>query len=240
MKLLVIVNDIESQPGLLTEWMITANVEFDLRIGGVSRFPEPSALSNYAGLIMLGGGYMPNETHRAPWLIDEAELCRTALAEDIPQFGICLGGQLIAQVIGGNVRAKTGAPEKGFTWIDMTEAAPGDPVFSKVPERTAFVESHVDRIVALPSEATLLASSEACAIQAFRVKNAWGTQFHPEATGANIQRWDVAKLAKLGFDKETLLREAEERGEASRRDASALFTGFLDVVRSRNKSNQGG
>ena len=234
MRLLVIVNDIESQPGLLTEWMISANVEFDLRIGGVSRLPEPRALGDYAGLIMLGGGYMPDETNRAPWLIDEAELCRAALAEDIPQFGICLGGQLIAHVVGGDVQAKTGAPEKGFTWIDTTEAAASDPVFSKVPKRTAFVESHVDRIVALPSEATLLASSKACAIQAFRVQNAWGTQFHPEATVANIRRWDAAKLADLGFDKATLLREAEERGEASRRDASALFTGFLEVVRGRH------
>ena len=67
-RLLVIVNHIESQPGLLTQWMISENIEFDLRIGGVSRLPEPSALSDYDGLIMLGGGYMPDETDRAPWL----------------------------------------------------------------------------------------------------------------------------------------------------------------------------
>ena len=41
-RLLVIVNDIESQPGLLTRWMISENVEFDLRIGGASPLPSPA------------------------------------------------------------------------------------------------------------------------------------------------------------------------------------------------------
>jgi GMP synthase-like glutamine amidotransferase len=159
-RLLVIVNDIESQPGLLTRWMISENVEFDLRIGGVSHPAGPAELDAYDGLIMLGGGYMPDETDRAPWLADEAELVRRALATDLPQFGICLGGQLIAHVIGGDVRAQTGAPEKGYTRIDTTAEAAADPVFSAIRPRTSFVESHVDRIVALPEEATLLATSE--------------------------------------------------------------------------------
>ena len=231
----MIVNDIESQPGLLTEWMISANVEFDLRIGGVSRLPEPSDLNDYDGLIMLGGGYMPDETDRAPWLEDEARLSRHALETDLPQFGICLGGQLIAHVIGGDVRAQTGAPEKEYTWIDMTEDAAQDPVFSAIGTRAAFVESHVDRIVDLPPEATLLATSTACRFQAFRVGNAWGTQFHPESTGQNIRNWDAKKLQELGFDKDTLLNQAEERGEDSRRDAKALLTAFLNVVRNRHQ-----
>jgi GMP synthase (glutamine-hydrolysing) len=231
-RLLVIVNDIESQPGQLTRWMISENVEFDLRIGGVSVLPEPAALEEYDGLIMLGGGYMPDETDRAPWLTEEAALVRHALDRDQPQFGICLGGQLIAHVTGGDVRARTGAPEKGYTRIGTTTAAADDPVFKAIPSRTSFVESHVDRIVGLPEEATLLASSEACDFQAFRVGRAWGTQFHPESTRDNILRWDSEKLAKLGFDKATLLDEAEEMGPASERDAKALFTAFLDVVRS--------
>ena len=230
-RLLVIVNDIESQPGLLTRWMISENVEFDLRIGGVSTLPKPAELDAYDGLIMLGGGFMPDETDRAPWLADEAELVRRALETDLPQFGICLGGQLIAHVIGADVRAQTGAPEKGYTRIDTTDEAAADPVFSAIRPRTSFVESHVDRIVALPEEATLLATSEACEFQAFRVGRAWGTQFHPESTRENIERWDAAKLQTLGFDKDTLLEEAMELGPESERDSKALFSAFLAVVR---------
>ena len=230
-RLLVIVNDIESQPGLLTRWMISENVEFDLRIGGISPLPSPAELDAYDGLVMLGGGYMPDETDRAPWLADEAELVRRGLETDLPQFGICLGGQLIAHVVGGDVRAQTGAPEKGYTRIDTTAEAAADPVFSAIRPRTSFVESHVDRIVALPEEATLLATSEACEFQAFRVGRAWGTQFHPESTRANIERWDAEKLQTLGFDKDTLLEEATELGPESERDSKALFSAFLAVVR---------
>lgn len=230
-RLLVIVNDIESQPGLLTKWMISENVEFDLRIGGVSALPKPDEIGAYDGMVMLGGGYMPDETDRAPWLTDEAELVRRGLDTDLPQLGICLGGQLIADVVGADVRAQTGAPEKGYTMIDTTAEAAADPVFSAIRSRTAFVESHVDRIVELPEEATLLARSEACEFQAFRVGRAWGTQFHPEATRANIERWDTEKLEKLGFDKATLVEQAKELGPESERDAKALFTAFLDVVR---------
>ena len=230
-RLLVIVNDVDSQPGLLTQWMISENVEFDLRIGGVSPLPASSALESYDGLITLGGGYMPDETDRAPWLAEEAELVRHSLDTDLPQLGICLGGQLIAQVIGGDVRARTGAPEKGYTDIRTTAEAADDPVFSAIRERTSFLESHVDRIVELPAEATLLASSEACEFQAFRVGRAWGTQFHPESTRANILRWDAKKLRDLGFDKDALVEEAKVMGPESERDAKALFTAFLDVVR---------
>ena len=230
-RLLVIVNDIKSQPGLLTKWMISENVEFDLRIGGVTALPTPDELGAYDGLIMLGGGYMPDETNRAPWLADEAALVRRGLSMDLPQLGICLGGQLIAHVIGADVRAQTGAPEKGYTRIDTTAEAASDPVFSAVPRRTAFVESHVDRIVALPQEATLLARSAACEFQAFRVGRAWGTQFHPESTRENIERWDAERLQALGFDKAALVEQAREIGPESEREAKALFTAFLDVVR---------
>src|SRR5699024_11811606 len=106
-------------------------------------------------------------------------------------LGICLGGQLIAQVIGGDVRARTGAPEKGYTDIRTTAEAADDPVFSAIRERTSFLESHVDRIVELPAAATLLASSDACAFQAFRMGRAWGAKFLPAHTRATILRSDV-------------------------------------------------
>src|SRR5699024_5894020 len=161
-RLLVIVNDVNSQPGLLTQWMISENVAFDLRIGGVSPLPAPSALEGYNGLITLGGGYMPDETDRAPWLAEGAALVRHSLDAELPQLGSCRGGRLVAQVTGREGRARTAAPEKRYTAVRPAAEAADDPVFSASRERTSFLESHVDRIVELPVGATLLASSEAC------------------------------------------------------------------------------
>src|SRR5690606_23364521 len=141
------------------------------------------------------------------------------------------GGRIRVHVVGAAVPAQAGAPEKGYRGIAPAAEAAADPVFSAIRPRTSFVESHVDRIVSLPEEATLLARSEACEFQAFRVGRAWGTQFHPESTRANIERWDAEKLQTLGFDKDTLLEEAMELGPESERDSKALFSAFLTVVR---------
>ncbi|MFE4732151.1 type 1 glutamine amidotransferase [Brevibacterium sp. NPDC056726] len=230
-RVLVIVNDVDSPPGKFADWLAEAGIDADVRVAPEVGVPEPTELDRVDGLILLAGGLMPDETDRAPWLRGEADLVRRALDHDLPQLGVCLGGQLIAHVAGGTVQAQSGTPEKGYTWIDLTEAAAEDPVFSAVSARPAFLESHVDRIVDLPAEAVLLATSPACRIQAFRIGRAWGTQFHPEATAQNISRWDEEKLAKLGFNKDTLEREAEEREGDSLVEAKRLFTAFLTVVR---------
>jgi GMP synthase (glutamine-hydrolysing) len=233
-RVLILVNSTGSKPGLLVPWLLGRDVEFDVRVGPVSGSPTPDDLEGYDGLVLLGGGYMPDEVGRGPWLAGEADLTRAALARGTPLFGICLGGQMLAHVGGGTVAAKTGVPEKGLTPITITAAAENDPVFSAVPKETAFIESHVDRITALPPGAVLLASSEACEFQAFRLGPvAWGTQFHPEVSAENVRGWDAAELATLGFDKETLVAEAEAADAAMRRDAEALVGAWVEVVRSR-------
>src|SRR5699024_12337102 len=124
-----------ARPGLVRRGVISEHAGFDPGIGGVSPLRASSALESYDGLITLGGGYMPDETDRAPWLAEEAGLVRHSLDTDLPQLGICLGGQLIAQGIGGDVRARTGAPGKGYTEIRTAAGAADDPAFSALRER---------------------------------------------------------------------------------------------------------
>ncbi|GAA2014011.1 type 1 glutamine amidotransferase [Brevibacterium samyangense] len=230
-RVLMLVNDIDSKPGTLVPWLLENHVEFDLRIGGVSDFPEPAALADYDGLVLLGGGYMPDEVDRAPWLAPEQALVAEAFRLDLPQLGICLGGQMLAYVGGGEVKAKTGAVEKGYTPITLTPAAGEDPVFSGVRPATEFVESHQDRITALPQDAVLLASSETCEIQAFRLGRAWGTQFHPEAGVDNLRRWNAERLAASGFDKEELIAHGEAITAEVVPDARAIVDAFCTVVK---------
>ena len=113
-------------------------------------------MREHAGAVIFGGPMRANDPD--DFVRAEIDWIGTCLKEDAPFLGICLGGQLIAHVIGADVRAQTGAPEKGYTRIDTTDEAAADPVFSAIRPRTSFVESHVDRIVALPEEATLLAT----------------------------------------------------------------------------------
>lgn len=232
-RVLLIVNDIESGPRRLTQWLIDEHLDIDVRVGAAGSVPEPAALADYDGMIMLGGGYMPDDTAGAPWLGPEADLVRHALDRGMPQLGICLGGQLLAHVGGGAVAAESGAPEKGSTPIILTAEAAADPLFGGLRTSTAFIESHVDRITALPPGAVLLARSELCEIQAFRLgERAWGLQFHPEAGPENVRSWDAAKLAALGFDKDALIAGAEAAQPGTEVDARAMIAGFAALLRS--------
>lgn len=234
-RVLMIVNDVDSKPRRLIPRLIDHHIDIDLRVapgpdGTWNDVPGPEAVEAYDGFVYLGGGLMPDETDRAPWLANEAALARAALEADKPQLGICLGGQLLAHIGGGEVKAQTGAPEKGATAITMTPAAASDPVFGQLSAATHFIESHVDRITALPPAATLLASSELCEIQAFRLGRAWGMQFHPEASAEAVRGWNAEKLAELGFDKDTLIAEADRVEADSARNAQALFDAFAREV----------
>ena len=88
----------------------------------------------------------------------------------------------------------------------------------------------MDRITQLPESAQLLGSSELCEIQAFRIGRSWGMQFHPEASADSVRGWEADGLAKLGFDKGTIVEHADRVEEDSARNAQALFDGFAREV----------
>ncbi|MCF6525706.1 type 1 glutamine amidotransferase [Streptomyces sp. JJ36] len=155
----------------------------------------------HRALVVLGGGHLPDGDEGAPWLPRTRELVRDALDRQAPVFGICLGGQLLAHVAGGTVRGEHGPPEVGSTGLTLRAEAAEDPLFHGLPERVTAIENHVDAITALPPGAVWLAESAGCPHQAFRLGgSAWGVQFHPEATEAQVARWPAERLRRLGFD----------------------------------------
>jgi GMP synthase-like glutamine amidotransferase len=167
-------------------------------------------LNGVHGLVLLGGGFMPEDDDRAGWLPLERSLAARAVADELPLLGICLGAQLIAHVAGGRVSRDHGEPERGSCGVRLTAAAAGDPLFAGLPQTFPAIQNHRDQIVDLPPDAVLLATSEVCRVQAFRVgAAAWGVQFHPEAAAARLASWDGAALAGDGFDLAALQRAAE-------------------------------
>lgn len=167
--------------------------------------PLPERLTDRA-LVVLGGGYLPDDDARAPWLARTRALMGQALEEEVPVFGICLGGQMLAQVAGGEVRGEHGTPEFGSTRLRLRAEAADDPLFHGLPAEPTALENHVDAIVGLPPGARWLAESAACPYQAFRVGDApaWGVQFHPEADAGRIPGWNAARLARHGVDRAAL------------------------------------
>jgi GMP synthase-like glutamine amidotransferase len=130
-----------------------------------------------------------HDTDRHPFLVELKNFIRACVTHDIPFLGICLGGQLLADVLGARVTPGSPCGEKGTLSVRLTSAGCADPLFAGLPEEFVTFQWHNDSF-AIPTGAFRLAESSACPNQAFRYgKKAWGTQFHPEVDRAIVDCW---------------------------------------------------
>ncbi|MGW5330625.1 type 1 glutamine amidotransferase [Streptomyces sp. NPDC004014] len=231
-RALVVQNGPNGGPGRWAGWLAEGGVDVDVVRAHTGQV-LPDRLEHEA-LIVLGGGYLPDDDVRAPWLARTRELMDQALDRDVPVFGICLGGQMLAHVAGGEVKGEHGEPEFGSTVLTLLAPAAEDPLFAGLPERPVAVENHVDAIVRLPAGARPLARSERCPHQAFRFGcSAWGVQFHPEADPEQIANWPVERLSRHGVDREELLRAARRTDPAAAPVWREVALRFARLVRER-------
>lgn len=162
---------------------------FRIRYVNFGRNPEAEPdLEGYHGLIVLGGPMGVYEAQRHPHLRVEMKLIEQALKNGIPALGICLGAQLIAAVLGSEVR-KNSQWELGWLHIDLTEQGHNDPLFQQYHRSERVFQMHQDKFDP-PRSAVHLASSQLSDGQAFRYGDrVYGLQFHLEADEAMVRRW---------------------------------------------------
>lgn len=147
--------------------------------------PVPRDLDNVHGVLSLGGAQNVDENH--PWLKPEMDFLKSAHEAALPVVGICLGAQLIATALGGEV-GKMERPEAGFAKVNLLFPAQTDVLFQGIAWTSHQFHSHGYEVKKLPPGAQLLASSERCKVQAFRVgMRTIGFQFHPEYDRAMIE-----------------------------------------------------
>lgn len=230
---LVVRNGPGGGPGRWAAWLAEGGVGMDVVRADAGE--ELPARLEHEALIVLGGAYLPDDDTRAPWLARARALMGQALEREVPVFGICLGGQMLAQVAGGEVQGEYGEPEFGSTPLTLLADAAGDPLFGGLPERPTAIENHVDAIVRLPEGARWLARSERCPYQAFRVgESAWGVQFHPEVAPERVAHWSPERLARHGVDREELHRAAERADPSAVRVWREVALRFASRVSARS------
>lgn len=181
------------------------------------------------GAIVLGGAMGVYDTLKYPYLDDVKRFLAEVVAAKKPVLGICLGGQLLADVLGAKITCNSPARERGTLPVSLSEKGLSDPLFAGVPRQFISFQWHNDSF-AIPEGADLLASSPVCAGQAFRYgKAAYGTQFHPEVTPQIVTNWsgNTAERAKstARYLAEFTAREMEY--EAASR---LILQNFLSIV----------
>lgn len=168
------------RPLTVAEWADERDVE--LRVVRIDEGDELPPAGEVDRLVVLGGGMNTDQVDAHPWLVRERAWLGSVLELDRARvLGICLGSQLLAEVLGGSV-ARAEHPEIGWQRIERTAAGALDPVFGHLPDSFDAMQWHGDAWT-LPPGATLVATSAGCTTQAFTFGDrVCALQFHPEFT----------------------------------------------------------
>lgn len=137
-------------------------------------------------LIVMGGPMGVYDEEIYPWLIDEKKFIREAIDNGKTVIGICLGSQLIAEVLGSSVYPNK---QKEIGWFDIkiTNEGQQSPILKGFEEEFPVFHWHGDTYD-LPTGSKLLFSSKVCENQAFLLnEKVLGLQFHFEVTDESMK-----------------------------------------------------
>jgi GMP synthase (glutamine-hydrolysing) len=190
--------------------------------------PLERPLAEYTAVLVFGGAMHADQDERHPWLVEENFFLQRLLALETPVLGVCLGAQLMAKAAHAPVHPST-EPEIGWVPVELTEAADEDPLFRRLPQRFHAFQWHY-YTYGVPAGAEELAYSRVCT-QAFRLgEQAWGIQFHPEVTRAQLEGWIEDGEHELPIPREAFAEETAAHIEEWNEIGRMLCGGFLEVA----------
>lgn len=145
-------------------------------------FPDPAG---YSGVIVFGGANSANDCTDHDWVRRELTFVEACLEQDTPYFGICLGAQILARVLGARVQPHDEEiKEVGFCRVDPV---PEHPQF--LGEPLTVMQWHSEGFE-LPSGTQRIATGDEFPNQAYALNDkVLGVQFHPEVNAEVLAIW---------------------------------------------------
>jgi GMP synthase (glutamine-hydrolysing) len=188
-RVLVVQHEDDDPIHLMGEWM--GEVDLDVRRPYLGD-GLPTSLDGYDALVVMGGAMGANDDVSSPWLTPVKDLIRRAAAESLPTLGICLGHQLAAVALGGEVRANAAGRQFGLYDVGWEPEAHLDELFSTVATARRGAHWNDDIVTRLPEGARVMARSAGGDVQAVRyAPTVWGVQWHPEVDEPLFRSWLV-------------------------------------------------
>jgi len=189
-------------------------------------------LNSIDWLIIMGGPMSVDDETKFDWLSKEKNFIKNAIGKRKTVIGICLGAQLIAQILGAKVYPNK-QKEIGWFPIRLTKSAKQHPLFRSLENKVTVFHWHGDTFD-LPAGAHHLAETNAYPNQAFALgRHALALQFHPEVSSSGMERWYVGRACELGsagIKVPKLRQESEIFAPALEIAAQRFWAGWLVLL----------
>jgi len=236
MQFLIFQHVAEEHPGIFRKFFKDDGIETTaVELDEGATIPD---LSEFDALWVMGGPMDVWQEDEHPWLIDEVAAIQHAVIDrKMPFMGICLGHQLLAQSLGGEV-GPSAQPEIGILDVTISETGLKSPLMQGLSATQNCLQWHSAEVTKLPEGAEVLASSPACQVQSLSYGgHAFSMQFHVELEEDTVPNWAaipeyrdaLAKSAAPGT-LETMLARAESNMPQFNATSRILYNNFMTAT----------
>ncbi len=215
-RVLVVEHQASCPPHLVGRWLEEAGCRLSVcRPYAGDALP---ALTAYDAVLVMGGDMGAYDDERAPWLSALKALVRDAVDASVPALGICLGHQVMAVALGGEVVTNPRGQTVGLQPVGWSPDAATDPLFGARGGDEVTIHWNNDVVVDMPPGGVVLARTPGGEVQVARfADSAWGIQSHPEVDSGVVAGWadeDRDDLVALGLDEHVVLAEIKDAEHA--------------------------